>query len=59
MENKMNLGARSLLFKEGQEADKLYMIKKDEILCLKGSKDRLVPVFLAQENDIVGESAMI
>lgn len=59
MENKANLSPRTVLFKEGDEAKKLYMVKHGEILCLKASKDRLIPVFLAKEGDIVGESAMI
>lgn len=59
MENKVTLTPRTILFKEGTEATKLYMVKSGEILCLKSSKDRLIPVFLAQEGDIVGESAMV
>lgn len=59
MENKVNLDPRTVLFKEGTDAGKLYMIKRGEILCLKSSKDRIIPVFLAGEGDIVGESAMI
>lgn len=50
---------RSVLFKEGAKATKLYIIKHGEVLCLKSSKDRLIPVFLAKEGDIIGESAMI
>ena len=34
-------------------------MKAGEVLCLKSSKDRLIPVFLAKEGDIIGESAMI
>lgn len=59
MENKVNLNPRTVLFKEGAEAIKLYMVKRGEILCLKSCKDRVIPVFLAGEGDIVGESAMI
>jgi CRP-like cAMP-binding protein len=56
---KVNLALRSLIFKEGVIANKLYVIKSGEVLCLKSSKDRLVPVFLAKPGDIIGESAMI
>jgi CRP-like cAMP-binding protein len=56
---KVNVGFRSLLFKEGTKANKLFVIKSGEVLCLKSSKDRLIPVFLAKEGDIIGESAMV
>ncbi|HXH73399.1 MAG TPA: cyclic nucleotide-binding domain-containing protein [Bacteriovoracaceae bacterium] len=59
MENKLVLNPRAIIFKEGADATKLYMVKRGEVLCLKSSKDRIIPVFLAQEGDIVGESAMI
>lgn len=55
----VNFGFRSLVFKEGAKANKLYIVKSGEVLCLKSSKDRLIPVFLAKEGDIIGESAMI
>jgi CRP-like cAMP-binding protein len=57
--DKVNFGYRSLVFKEGQKASKLYLVKSGEVLCLKSSKDRLIPVFLAKEGDIVGEAAML
>jgi CRP-like cAMP-binding protein len=56
---KLNFGYREVVFKEGAQANKLYLVKAGEVLCLKSSKDRLVPVFLAKEGDIIGESAMI
>lgn len=56
---KLNIGYRQVIFKEGTKANKLYMVKAGEVLCLKSSKDRLIPVFLAKEGDIIGESAMI
>lgn len=57
--DKVNLGHRTVVFKEGAKANKLYLVKSGEVLCLKSSKDRLIPVFLAKEGDIIGESAMI
>lgn len=57
--NKINLNINSLIFKEGAIADKLYIVKSGEVLCLKSSKDRLIPVYLAKEGDIIGESAMM
>lgn len=56
---KVNFKFHSLIFKEGVIATKLYIVKQGEVLCLKSSKDRLIPVFLAKEGDIIGESAMI
>ena len=56
---KLNIGYRQVIFKEGAKANKLYMVKAGEVLCLKSSKDRLIPVFLAKEGDIIGESAMV
>ena len=58
MEN-LNVAFRSVIFKEGEKANKLFIIKSGEILCLKSTKDRLIPVFLAKEGDVIGESAMI
>lgn len=59
MSNEVKLDARKVLFKEGQNAETLYLIKSGEVICLKSSKDRLIPVFHAKAEDIVGESAMI
>lgn len=59
MQNRVHLGPKTVLFKEGEETRKLYLIKKGEVLCLKSTHDRLIPVFLAKEDDIIGESAMI
>lgn len=56
---KLNFSPKSVLFKEGSKAEKLFIVKRGEVLCLKFSKDRLIPVFLAKEGDIVGESAMM
>ena len=59
MSNEVIIDAKKLLFKEGQAAKKLYLIKSGEVLCLKSSNDRLIPVFRAQAQDIIGENAMI
>ena len=50
---------KKLLFKEGDPATDLYLVKTGRILCLKKSKDRLIPIFIAKEQDIVGEVAMV
>lgn len=48
-----------MVFKEGLPSEKLYLVKSGEVLCLKSSSDRLIPVFLAKAGDIIGESAMM
>lgn len=50
---------KTVLFREGDEATNMMLIKNGEVLCLKASKERLIPVFLAKEQDILGESAML
>jgi CRP-like cAMP-binding protein len=59
MSNSTFFDAKTVLFREGDEAKDLMIIKTGEILCLKASKERLIPVFLAKEQDIIGESAML
>jgi CRP-like cAMP-binding protein len=59
LQGKFSLDHKKLIFKEGENASKLYMIKSGEVICLKQSKDRLVPIFTARENDIIGENAMV
>lgn len=51
--------AKSVLFREGDDASVLMIIKSGEVLCLKSSKDRLIPIFLGKDQDILGESAML
>jgi CRP-like cAMP-binding protein len=53
------LEPHTLIFKEGDEAHHLYLIKTGEVLCLKSNKERLVPVFKGRGKDIIGESAML
>lgn len=50
---------KKVLFKEGDPAKELLIIKSGNILCLKKSKDRLIPIMIAKEQDIVGESAIL
>ena len=51
--------AKNVLFREGDDASVLMIIKSGEVLCLKASKDRLIPIFLGKDQDILGESAML
>lgn len=50
---------KTVLFREGDDASNLMIIKNGDVLCLKASKERLIPVYLAKAQDIIGESAMI
>ncbi len=59
MESLISKGSHEVLFREGEVAQSLYIIKRGQILCLKLSKDRLIPVFRAQAGDIIGENAII
>ena len=58
-DNKSYFQPNSVLFREGDDANNLMIIKSGEVLCLKASKERLLPVFLAKAEDIIGESAML
>lgn len=53
------LQGKQKVFKEGEKASTMYLVKGGEVLCLKLYKDRLIPIFHAKEGDIIGESAMI
>ena len=58
MEASKNLLPKDVIFKEGEPATDLYLVKSGKVVCLKASKDRLIPVFVANAEDILGESAM-
>lgn len=51
--------AKSVLFKEGESAGKVYEILSGEVLCLKWNKDRLIPVMIARKGDRLGEATFI
>ena len=59
MSDTTNFNPHMVMFREGDEANELMIIKSGEVLCLKASKERLIPVFLGKAQDIVGESAML
>jgi CRP-like cAMP-binding protein len=59
MESRVSKGIHDVIFKEGELAQSLYIIKRGQVLCLKRSKDRLIPVFRAETGDIVGENAIL
>jgi CRP-like cAMP-binding protein len=55
----LRVGHRTVVFREGEPAGQLFLVKSGEVLCLKASRDRLIPVFLAKPGDVIGEAAMI
>lgn len=59
MENRVTKGTHEVLFKEGDAARSLYIVKRGTVICLKRSKDRLIPVFRAEAGDVVGENAIL
>lgn len=59
MESRVSKGTNEVLFKEGELAQKLYIVKRGQVICLKRSKDRLIPVFRAEAGDVIGENALL
>lgn len=59
MENSLSLDARKVLFKEGDLALNLYIVKSGEVACFKTYNDRLIPIYVAREGDIIGENAIL
>lgn len=59
MENRLSKGVHEILFKEGELAQAMYILKRGQIICLKRSKDRLIPIYRAEAGDIIGENAMM
>ena len=50
---------KQVLFKEGQPAQNSFKIITGEVLCLKFTNGRLVPVILATKGHVIGENALI
>ena len=48
-----------ILFKEGDLPEVFFLIVSGKVTCLKKSNDRLVPVFTASEQEIVGEDCVL
>jgi CRP-like cAMP-binding protein len=59
LDKSYQLGIHKLIFKEGAEAEFIYLVEQGEVICLKLVKDRLLPVNVARQGDIIGESAMV
>jgi CRP-like cAMP-binding protein len=48
-----------ILFKEGQVTTSLFIVKSGEIVGLKRSKERLIPVLWANTQRVLGEEAVL
>ncbi len=59
MDSKNFYQSLSVIFREGEEARQVFIIRSGEVICLKNAKDRLVPVFTAKQGDVIGETAMV
>ncbi len=59
MENNLKVEGSTVLFKEGDIALNLYIVKSGEVACFKNYNDRLIPVYVARVGDIIGENAIL
>ena len=48
-----------IIFKEGDKPQKLYIVKSGKIICLKKSKERLIPINVISDKSLIGEEALI
>ncbi len=53
------VGKDEILFRQGEEAAKLFLVKSGGVLGVTQTKDRLVPVFHAGAQQVVGEDAVL
>lgn len=53
------VGKDEILFKEGEDATKLVLVRSGAVLAVKASKERLVPVFSAGPRQVLGEEAVL
>ena len=58
-ENIKVISKDEILFKEGQSPTHLIIVKSGAVLCLKRSKERLVPVLWATSQKIIGDEAVL
>ncbi|MBY0518335.1 MAG: cyclic nucleotide-binding domain-containing protein [Bacteriovoracaceae bacterium] len=49
----------TILFKEGDKPTHLIVIESGSVLCLKKSKERLIPVLWADAQKVLGEEAIL
>lgn len=59
MESRVSKGTYEVIFREGELAQSLYIVKRGQVICVKRSKDRLIPIFRAEAGDIIGENAIL
>jgi CRP-like cAMP-binding protein len=48
-----------VLFKEGDDPKFMYLVMSGKIVCLKQAKERFIPVYLAEDQSIIGEEAAL
>lgn len=48
-----------VIFKEGDKPAKLYILKSGKVICLKKSKERLIPVNFVTDKSLVGEESLV
>lgn len=58
-EDEVKLEKGSLLFKQGDASDFLYIIKSGEVVCFSSVKGQIVPLFTSIEHDLVGDEASV
>lgn len=54
-----NVAKDKVLFKEGKPADKFYVIKSGAVLAFKIEQDRLIPLYVAEGKQSVGEDCVL
>lgn len=58
-ENIESIAKDEVLFKEGELPDCFFIIISGKVTCLKWYNDRLVPIYTAGEQEIVGEDCVL
>ena len=48
-----------ILFKEGQSTTSIFIVKSGEVVALKRSKERLIPILWANAQKMLGEEAVL
>ena len=60
LDNNVRIASKDeVFFREGETPRKIILVKSGEILCIKRNKERLIPVFAAGPQQIVGEDAVM
>lgn len=59
MNEEVRLAKGDVLFRDGDKADKLYIIKSGKLACFNQNGNSKVVFFVALENEIVGEEGVL